>query len=173
MFSNKEVQLKVLPPLQVNLHTIAWEQPWKMWKSEFQQKTKRPSFFVSFQLLSLMELWCRNRAATALNIISKPFHLVLLAFVCKKYILGLSFMVFSLCFMYVYIKEGSSFFFIVIQTNSRLLPIANPIIMQIRDKKKIRLLIMALLWRESPCTCTPAPAFLSKCAVLLYSIIWW
>lgn len=52
----------------------------------------------------------------ALNIILKPFHLALLTFACKNYTLGFSFMVFSLCVVYLCMKERRKFFFLFNQT---------------------------------------------------------
>jgi len=52
----------------------------------------------------------------ALKVITKPFHLALLAFVFKNYTLDLSFVFFSLCFVHVRMKEGRIFFFLFNQS---------------------------------------------------------
>lgn len=75
------------------------------------------NFFVSSQLLSLMELLWDNRDTVALNIISKSFHLLWLIFACKNCMLGLSYMVFSLSFVYECMKREVLFFFLIKYSN--------------------------------------------------------
>lgn len=130
-FSHKTVQLKVLPPLQVNLYTTAREQPWKVWKVWISAENKETKLLCILSVVEFNGVIMQEKSCYSIKYNFKAFSSCLTCFLCKKYTLGFFFMIFSLCFMYVYIKEGSSFFFTVIQTYSRILPIANLIIMEI------------------------------------------